>query len=149
MEKIIIITKEQLKKHRDMGFTSKEIAKMFNCSKHTIDNRIKEFGLQQSKEKDFDFEEMKKLVKEGYAVKEIAEIMGMSYAKTRYNYDKIAILSEKEEETLKKLFGDNQKIRLKLKYGEDLEFFENLELQRILKITMLEQDCCYELELII
>lgn len=74
--------------------------------------------------------------------------MGMSYAKTKCNIDKIAILSEKEEETLKKLFGDMKKIRVKLKHGEDLEFFENLELQRILKITMLEQDCCYELELI-
>ena len=26
------ITKGQLKKYRDMGFTSKEIAEMFNCS---------------------------------------------------------------------------------------------------------------------
>ena len=91
---------------------------------------------------------MKKLVREGYKVKEIAKLMNITYPIARYRIEQITILSEKEEETLKKLFGDNQKIRLKLKYGEDLEFFENLELKRVLKITMLEQDCCYELELI-
>ena len=147
MKKNETITKGQLKKYRDMGFTSKEIAAMFNCSKHTIMNRIKQFGLKQSKEKDFDVEEMKKLVKEGYRVKEIAEKMSISYAKARYHIDKIAILSEEEEEILGKLFKDNKKIKLKLKKCEDLEFFEKLELQRILKITMLSQDCCYELEM--
>jgi len=148
MKKIETITKEQLKKYRNMGFTSKEIAAMFNCSKYTINSKIRKFGLQQNKEKDFDVEEMKRLVREGYKVKEIAKIMGISYGKAKYNIDKIAILSEQEEEILKKLFGDNQKIRLKLKYGEDLEFFEKLELQRVLKITVLNSDCCYELELI-
>ena len=78
MKKIETITKEQLEKYRDVGFTSKEIAAMFNCSKHTINNRIKKFGLQQNKEKDFDVEEMKRLVREGYSVKEIAKIMGIS-----------------------------------------------------------------------
>ena len=148
MKKNETITKGQLKKYRDMGFTSKEIAEMFNCSKHTISNRIKQYGLQQSKEKDFDVEEMKKLIKEGYKTKEIAKLMGMSYGKARYNMEKIAIFSEKEEEILKKLFGDNKKIKLKLKYGEDLEFFEKLELQRVLKITVLDNDCCYEMEMI-
>ena len=148
MDKIETITKEQLKKYRNMGFTSKEIAGMFNCSKHTINNRIKQFELQQSKEKDFDVEEMKRLVKEGYRVKEIAEKMGISYAKTKYNIDKIAILSAEEEKTLKNLFKDNKKVRLKLKKCEDLEFFEKLELKRVLKITMLDNDCCYEMEMI-
>ena len=148
MKKNETITKGQLKKYRDMGFTSKEIAEMFNCSKHTIMNRIKQYGLQQSKEKDFDVEEMKKLIKEGYKTKEIAKLMSMSYGKARYNIDKIAILSETEEEILKKLFGDNKKVRLKLKYGEDLEFFEKLELQRVIKIVMLDMDCCYEMEMI-
>ena len=142
------ITKGQLKKYRDMGFTSKEIAEMFNCSKHTISNRIKQYGLQKSKEIDFDVEEMKRLIKEGYKTKEIANLMGMSYGKTRYNMEKIAILSEKEEEILKKLFNGKKKVRLKLKYGEDLEFFEKLELQRVLKIVMLDMDCCYEMEMI-
>ena len=148
MKKNETITKGQLKKYRDMGFTSKEIAEMFNCSKHTIMNRIKQYGLQQSKEIDFDVEEMKKLIKEGYKTKEIAKLMNMSYGKARYNIDKIATLSETEEEILKKLFGDSKKIKLKLKYGEDLEFFEKLELQRVLKITVLNNDCCYEMEMI-
>ena len=148
MKKIETITKGQLKKYRDMGFTSKEIAEMFNCSKHTINNRIKDFGLQQSKEKDFCFEKMKELVREGYKVKEIAKLMNITYTTARYRVQQITGISEKEEETLKKLFGDMKKIRVRLKYGQDLEFFENLELKRILKITMLEQDCCYELELI-
>ena len=91
---------------------------------------------------------MKRLVREGYSVKEIAKIMGIGYGKARYNIDKIAILSEQEEEILKKLFNDTKKVKLKLKYGEDLEFFEKLELKRVLKITMLDSDCCYELELI-
>ena len=147
MKKNETITKGQLKKYRDMGFTSKEIAEMFNCSKHTIMNYIKKYSLQQSKEKDFDVEEMKRLIKEGYKTKEIAKKMNMSYGKARYNIDKIAILSETEEEMLKKLFGDSKKVRLKLKYGEDLEFFEKLELQRVLKITVLNSDGCYEMEM--
>lgn len=148
MKKNEIITKEQLKKYRDMGFTSKEIAAMFNCSKHTITYRVKQFGLQQNKEKDFDVEKMKMLVKEGYKTKEIAEKMNMSYGKAKYEIEKIVILSENEERILEKLFNGSKKIRLKLKYGEDLEFFEKLELRRILKINLLEQDGCYEMEMI-
>jgi len=91
-------------------------------------------------------EKVQKLVKEGKTVKNIADELKISYARA-ITYKKIGDrITEQEEQLLNKLFASREKIRVRLKNGEDLAFLEKFEYSGKIKIMPLEQDGCYEIE---
>ena len=93
-------------------------------------------------------ERVQKLVREGKTVKNIADELKISYARAiRY----IRIIEDRitaqEEQLFNNIFKTSgEKIKVRLKNGEDLAFLEKFEYSGKIKIMPLEQDGCYEIE---
>ena len=92
-------------------------------------------------------ERVQKLVREGKTVKNIADELRISYARAITYIRKIgARITEQEEQLFNNIFTSGEKIKVRLKNGEDLTFLEKFEYSGKIKIMPLKEYGCYEIE---